>query len=289
MINYYEQTDVDKESDSLERRRSRGALLFVSVLLHSLLALFPWRETSRPSIVSPAPPSPVTVVDASLLPTLPTPEPQRLPAPTVAVSPPVPPPVIIQVDPPANLPPNDPGYEISDRLIDGPASQNAPNPTNILPESTSSKPQTPPSLETHNVTPNNEAQITADWENLVGHLQNQNDGFKSLNLSEIFTLFGEPGQINQFFYENNQGENTQPKFDLLSYHLFSEQTPEEVLQTVVIPKLTNSPSFDLQPQVDFPAGLAYPLLQGEQLRYLIIVKLNEGSGSVLILSESLPD
>ncbi|MBT9317803.1 hypothetical protein [Leptothoe spongobia] len=55
-----------------------------------------------------------------------------------------------------------------------------------------------------------------------------------------------------------------------------------------MPELISNTGFDPQPQENFPAGLAYQLLQGEMLRYLIIVRLNEGSGSVLLLSESLP-
>ncbi|NET48293.1 MAG: hypothetical protein F6K09_06120 [Merismopedia sp. SIO2A8] len=129
--------------------------------------------------------------------------------------------------------------------------------------------------------PISEAKIAADWENLVGYLENQDEGF-GFTLFEIFDLFGETGQANQFFDENNQ-----PKLDVSSFSHFPEQTPEQVLQTVVIPELTNNTGFELQPQENVSDGLAYQLSQGEMLRYLIIARLNERSGSVLMLSDSL--
>lgn len=128
------------------------------------------------------------------------------------------------------------------------------------------------------------ARVAAAWENFVGHVQRQSDGFSEMTLLEIFDLFGEPGQTNQFFDENDY-----PKLDVYAHHLFPEQAPEQVLKTVVMPEVNNSTDFNLQPQETFTGGLAYQLQQGEMLRYLIIVPLNERSGSVLLFSESLPE
>ncbi|MEM1308448.1 MAG: hypothetical protein AAGF98_02915 [Cyanobacteria bacterium P01_H01_bin.153] len=132
-------------------------------------------------------------------------------------------------------------------------------------------------------TPADEAQIDAEWEYLVGYLEDQDDGLENSSPFQIFSIFGDPVQVNQFFDENNK-----PKFDPSSFYLFPEQTPEQVFRDVVMPELNSKTGFDLQPQGNFPAGLAYQLLQGEMLRYLIIVRLGDGNDSVLMLSESLP-
>ena len=217
------------------------------------------------------------VVDASQMPISPASESQTLPAvpsSSSASAAPLPSPV----DPPPALPTDAPIPETSNSPINESAPEAAPD--NNVPAVTTlpAGPATPAS-----VTPADEAQIEADWENLVGHLEDQDEGFADTPLLDIFTLFGESGQVNQFFDENNQ-----PKLDVHSYYLFPTQTPEQVLQTVIMPELTSNTGFDLQPQDNFPVGQAYQLLQGEMLRYLIIVHLNDGSGSVLLLSESLP-
>ena len=222
-------------------------MLVISVLLHSLLALLPWQEKSRPLAVSSTPTSPIppvgpiSVVDASQLPTLPESEP-------VPSSPPVP-----------------------DTPI--PETSNSPEPA----------PETAPDSDPTPVTSaDDEAKIAAaEWEQLVGYLKDQDEGF-GFTLFDIFENFGEIGQTYQFFYEKNQ-----PRLDISSFYHFPEQTPEQVFQTVVTPELTKNTGFDPQPQENFSAGLVYQLLQGEMLRYLIIVKLRDGEGSVLLLSESL--
>ena len=55
-----------------------------------------------------------------------------------------------------------------------------------------------------------------------------------------------------------------------------------------MPEVTSNTGFDVQRQENVTAGLTYQLSQGDMLRYFIIVPLNERSGSVLILSNSLP-
>lgn len=55
-----------------------------------------------------------------------------------------------------------------------------------------------------------------------------------------------------------------------------------------MPEVTSNTGFDLHLRENFPAELAYQLLQGQMLRYLIIVRLNERRGSVLMLADSLP-
>jgi hypothetical protein len=273
-----------------KRIGDHGTLFFISVLLHSLLILLPWQEKSRPLALSSIPTSPIPIVDASRLSTLPVSEPQPLPAvpaktpaPTTPLSPILPPPAAVSVNPPAALAPDEP---ILDRSIAEANDSQAAEPTSEVADSAS--PTTPSTDDsnsdsvTPNVAPTDEAKIVADWENLVSHFQEQDDGFKGFTLLDIFENFGEPEQVNQFFDENNQ-----PKLNVLSYYLFPKQTPEQVLQSVVMPELGSNTGFNLQRQEDFTAGWAYQLSQGEMLRYLIIVQLNEGSGSVLLLSSSL--
>ena len=291
-------------------KKSDRIALFISVLLHSLLVFFPWKETPRPSTVSSTPTDSISVVELPTLPAVPSrpPAPVPPPSPPVPVPPPSPPVPVVPPSPlvatpavpPADLPPEAPSTETSDRPTEKPAPETDPeidlppetpntetnegpidpvlevdSDTNLLPED--------PSTET-NDSPIDEAKIAADWENWVSHLQRQNQeqGFESLPLLDVFNFFGEPEQVNQFFDENNQ-----PKLDVSSFYLFPEQTPEQVLQTVVIPELTSNTGFDLQPQENVSAGLAYQLSQGEMRRYFIIVRLNERSGSVLMLSNSL--
>ena len=240
-------------------------MLVISVLLHSLLALLPWQEKSRPLAVSSTPTGPIPIVDASQLPTLPASQ----PLPAAPPSPPV---------------PDAPIPETSDIPIDEPAPEAALPLDARIPETIDNPVGEPaPEDDPTPVTPTDEVKIAADWDHLVGYFQDQDEGF-GFTLFEIFDLFGESEeQVNQFFDENGQ-----PKLDVSSFSHFPEQTPKQVLQTVVMPELTSSTGFDLQPQENFSAGLAYQLLQGEMVRYLIIVRLNEGSGSLLLLSESLP-
>ena len=298
-------------------KKSDRIALFISVLLHSLLVFFPREEEPLHSAESSPPTGSISVVE---LPTLPAPESQSLPAvphpaavspslpaptvpsrpplATVPSNPPAPavpssPPAAIPVDPPTDLPPDDPSPETSS----SPTEQPDPDPTADLPpedpspETSSSlteQPESEPVPETDlppedpSTETNDEAKIAADWENLVGHLQSQDQGFASFPLLDIFNFFGEPEQTNQFFDENNQ-----PKLDVSSFYLFPEQTPEQVLNTVVMPELTSNTGFELQLQENVSVGLTYQLSQGEMLRYLIIVQLNERSGSLLMFSDSL--
>ncbi|MEM9905612.1 MAG: hypothetical protein AAF921_11375 [Cyanobacteria bacterium P01_D01_bin.44] len=266
----------------MDKKRDRGVMLFISVLLHGLLALLPWQEKSRPLAVSSTPTSPISIVDASQLPTLPASESQPAlssqPAPAVPVSPPADPPWTADAlipetsDGPESAPETAPDADwTADALI--PGTSDGPEPA----------PEAAPDSDPTPVTPaDEEAKIAADLEQFVGYLKDQDKGF-GFTLFEIFDLFGESEeQVNQFFDENNQ-----PKLDVSSFYHFPEQTPEQVLQTVVMPELTSNTGFDPQPQENVSAGLTYQLLQGEMLRYLIIVRLREGEGSVLMLSESL--
>ncbi|MFK8184245.1 MAG: hypothetical protein AB8B99_12800 [Phormidesmis sp.] len=129
----------------------------------------------------------------------------------------------------------------------------------------------------------NDAAISAAWGSFIGYLQTQSGGFEGMSLLDIFSLFGEPNQVSDFFDENDQ-----PKLDVSSYHLFPEQTPEAVVDAIIKPKLSNQSDFKLQPLKNLSPGLTYQILQGEAFRYLTIVRLNEDSGSVLIMSNSLP-
>ena len=260
----------------MDKKRDRGVALFLSALLHGLLTLLPWQESrqekSRRVAVSQTLASQISVVDASQLPTLPPsesqPTPSSPPAPAVQPAPPV--------ATPAALPPDAPIPETSNSPIDEPAPEAAPDHT--APAATPLADLSTPTP----VTPANEAQIAADWENLVGYFEDQDKGF-GFELSEIFDHFGESRPTNQFFDENNE-----PKFDVSSFYHFPEQTPEQVFQDVVMPELNSNTRFAPQPQENFRAGLAYQISHGEMLRYLIIVRLREGEGSVLVLSESLP-
>ena len=282
----------------------RGASLFISVLLHSLLALLPWQEKSRPVAVSSTPASPVSpassisVVDASQLPTLPASESQPLPA--APSSPPAPSP---PVDPPADLTPEAPIPETNDSPIDELAAQLAPEAgwtskapipeTNDSPIGGSTPEADPdanvpaptpspvPSTPTP-VTPADEAKIAAELEHLADYFQDQDEGvFQESTPFQIFKIYA-PEQVNQFFNEDDQ-----PKFDESSFSHLETKTPEQVLETVVRPEIRRNTGFDLQLQENFPAGQVYQLSQGEMVRYLIIVGLGD-NGSFLMLSESLP-
>ena len=264
----------------MDKKRNRGVMLFISVLFHSLLALLPWQEKSRPLAVSSTPTSlippvgPISVVDASQLPTLSEPEPPPAP-----FSPPVPAAPIPEArDSPAPevVPEAD---WTAEALI-----PEANSPEALIPEANSPEPASgaaPNSDPTPVTSADDGAKIAADLEHLVGYLKAQDRGF-GFTLFQILDNFGETGQVNQFFYDENQ-----PKLDVSSPYHFPEQTPEQVLQTVVIPELTSNTGFDPQLQENISVGLVYQLLQGEMLRYLIIVRLREGEGSVLLLSESL--
>ncbi|NEP76331.1 hypothetical protein [Okeania sp. SIO2G5] len=202
--------------------------------------------------------------------------------------------------PDPDLPPEAPSPETSNSPVDQPDPESAPDP-DLPPEAPSPEtsnssvdrpdPESAPGTDLPPATPSpeasddtiDEAKIAAEWDNLGGYLKEQDDGLEFYDLFGIFDTFGEPGQVNQFFDENNQ-----PKLDVSSFHHFTKQTPEQIFQTVVMPELNNNTGFEPQLQENFAAGLAYQLLQGEMLRYMIIVPLNEGSGSVLLLSNSLP-
>ncbi|MEM9008577.1 MAG: hypothetical protein AAGE59_34340 [Cyanobacteria bacterium P01_F01_bin.86] len=277
----------------MDKKRNRGVMLFISVLIHSLLALLPWQEKSRPLAVSSTPTSPtspagsISVVDASQLPTLSASESQPAP-----FSPPEP-----AISPPADPPPAD--ALISETSDDPePAPEAAPEPDwtadASIPETVDSPigSTAPDAVPNPGAAPNNnftsgtsaddEAKIAAaEWAQLVSYLKDQDEGF-GFDLFDIFDNFGETDQANQFFYEKNQ-----PKLEVSSFSHFPTQTPEQVFQTVVKPELTQNTGFDPQPQESSSVRLVYQLLQGDMLRYLIIVKLREGEGSVLMLSESL--
>lgn len=271
---------MDKEPLAMDKQRSRGALLFISVLMHGLLALLPWQEKSRPLAVSSPPTKPISIVDASQLPTLPASEPQpALSSPPAAV------PDLPQIpeDPVPDVPIDDPG----------PIPEAALTPGAPIPEASDGSigepapdrvPDTAPSANPNPVTSAEEdARIAAEWEQLVGYLGDQDEGF-GFKLSEVFQNFGTSIQINQFnqFFKDEDGNS---EIQVFGFSHFPSRTPDQVLQTVVMPELENNTGFDRQSEESFSAGQAYQLLQG---RYLIIVKLRDGEGSVLILSESLP-
>lgn len=257
----------------MEKKGNRGVMLVISVLLHSLLAFLPWQEKSRPLPVSSTPTSPIPIVDASKLPAVesqplpvvpPSPPVADVPIPETIDSPAPAPEVVPEVAPEVALPLDVFIPEAIDNLDPAPQPALNDDPTSVTPAE-------------------EEAKFAADLDHLVGYLNDQDKGF-GFTLFEIFDLFGESAeQVNQFFDEDGQ-----PKLDVVSFVHFPEQIPEQVVQTVVMPELASNTGFAPQLQETFSAGLAYQLLQGEMLRYLIIVKLNEGSGSVLMLSESLP-
>ena len=289
---------MDKKSDRIA--------LFISVLLHSLLVFLPRQEEPLPLAESSPPTDSIPVVE---LPPLPASEfqplpaiPSNPPAPTAPSSPPAPvvlpsPPVATPADPLSDLPSDDSIPETNDPPIEKSAPEPDPD-ADLSLEDPTPEPSDSPIEETEtktapdaNLPPEdpipetsdssiNETKITADWDHLVGYLEDQDAGF-GFTLFEIFDFFGETGQTNQFFDENHQ-----PKLDVSSFSHFPAQTPEQV-QTKVIPELTNNTDFALQLQENVTAGQVYQLLHGEMLRYLIIVRLRDGEGSVLMLSDSL--
>ncbi|MEO0771509.1 MAG: hypothetical protein AAFY72_19160, partial [Cyanobacteria bacterium J06649_4] len=252
---------MDKKSDSPERLRDsfgrlrdRGALLFTSVLLHSLLVLIPWSKRARP-LAEPSPPaSPISVVDASQLPQLSISDSQQLstdpsepvirpPEPAVKVSPPV--------NLPVPLPPDEIVFEASEALNSEPAPEEPSYASSTPTPSTSTTPtETSPTTPTSTLP--SEAKIAADWAGFVGYLQDQEAVSESSTLLQIFNIFANPGQIDQFFYEEKDEDgNRQPKINVLYKHLFSEQTPEQILENVVMPGFGSDTSFKIQRQENF--------------------------------------
>ncbi|MEL6902254.1 MAG: hypothetical protein AAFP07_14985 [Cyanobacteria bacterium J06606_4] len=288
------------EQRTVQKRQSYGALLWVSVLLHSLLVLLPWSEKSPPPASSQA--EIVPIVAVSQIPGLVAED--VPPSPSVSLPPPVQT-ATVSAPPTNSTPPvapepiTEPTFEpIFEQARDRAVNEPIPNEPFQLNSTATGETSQPGNSEDNRTTRSPEeapkpsqqeaadeaARVEVAWENFVGHVQRQSDGFSEMTLLEIFDIFGEPGQVNQFF-----DENSQPKLDVYAHHLFPEQAPEQILETVVMPEVNNSTDFDLQRQETFTAGLAYQLLQGEMLRYLIIVPLNERSGSVLLFSDSLPE
>lgn len=279
----------------MDKKRNRGALFFISVLLHSLFVLLPWQEKSRPVALSPSQANSVSVVDASLL-ELSAAESQPVPAapanPPAPVSPPLPalisPPPPIPVDLPPVPTPNDPIAEVSvggaslreNRPITQPLPEAVPYSSDAIPSALpSGEPSAPPS----EIPLVDKATITEEWDNMIGHFQRQDDLIESSSLRFILDTYGELGQTDQFFDENGQ-----PKLNDFTHYHFTRQTSEQVLETVIMPEVANNTGFDIQQQENFTAGLAYQLSQGDMLRYFIVVPLRDRSGSVLIVSDSLP-
>ncbi|MEO1621041.1 MAG: hypothetical protein AAFU53_08395 [Cyanobacteria bacterium J06632_3] len=291
------------EQKSVKKRKGYGRLLWVSVMLHSLLVLLPWAEKTRSSAPPQEPIIPIVAVaqvpgstteeTPSPLPAVPlvTPEPSA----TVS-SPPANPSPIAEaesiVEPVSN-------YAVEESIVQDPASlditaldvtaleRNADNTINNETTHTSNShkdqddrsPDEPPSQQE----PGNEAAlVAAALGNFVDHVQRQSDGFSEMPLLEIFNTF-RSGQANPFFDENDE-----LKVNVSSYHHYTTQTPEQVLEDVIKPELTGQQSLALQPQENFSHGLAYQIVQGDIPRYLTIVRLNNRSGSLVILSDALP-
>lgn len=293
-----------------------GALLFVSVLLHSLLALLPWPEESRPP-AEPISAIPIPVVSASQLPSLPTPEPQPLPVipapipspPAIASSPQAAPTDLIlgtsaneantveanaieeRGDPTADPTPAGtpaPGNISTNASANG-GSNSGTEGNNGNEGDTGEPTNDGDSANGGNNAGNggDEAAIAAAWESFTSSLQGQSDEI-GFNLLEIFEIFGEPEQVNQFFNENNQ-----PRLEVSSYYFFPGRTPKGVVDEIIDPELSDQTDFELQPPQTFSSGLTYQISQGEAFYYLTIVEFNDGesnesSDSVLIISDSLP-
>ena len=283
---------------SVKKRKGYGRLLWVSVMLHSLLVLLPWAEKTRSSAPPQEPLIPIIAVaqipgstteeTPSPLPAVPlvTPEPS-----TTVSSPPANPPPIAEAESivePVN------NYAVEESIVQAPLhlditalDSNADNTINHETTHTSNSHEDQddrsPDEQPSQQEPGNEAAlVAAALGNFVDHVQRQSDGFSEMPLLEIFNTFS-PEQANLFFDENDE-----LKVNVSSYHHYTKQTPEQVLEDVIKPELTGQQSLALQPQENFSHGLAYQIVQGDIPRYLTIVRLNNRSGSLVILSDALP-
>ncbi|MEM9151648.1 MAG: hypothetical protein AAGB19_14500 [Cyanobacteria bacterium P01_F01_bin.3] len=276
------------EQRSVKKGKGHGALLWISVMLHSLLVLLPWAEKSRPS---PPPQTPtVPLVAVSQIPDAIVEDAPPLPA--VSLAPPAPVAVVVPPADPVAVAASEPVIEPifdqeSNRTIDEPVFDESSNLDDSDSHASGGESQAGDSHDAPNPSgqeATNEAALAAAWDNFLGHVQRQSDErLSKWPLLQIFNVFGEPGKGDLFFDENDM-----PKVNVSNHQLYPNQTPEQVLQAVIMPGLTNQQSLVIQRQDNFSQGLAYQILQGDTLHYLTIVRLNERNDSVLVLSDTAP-
>jgi hypothetical protein len=107
---------------------------------------------------------------------------------------------------------------------------------------------------------------------------------ESWSLPEILEIFGEPGQLDLFL---NTDQQLHP--EIVEYRLFPDQTPEQVLEEIVMPELVDRRGFELREHEEFANGKVYEVRKGWRfVQYIHIVPLNPGSGSVLVIWNQLP-
>ncbi|MEO1397014.1 MAG: hypothetical protein AAFV90_29400 [Cyanobacteria bacterium J06634_5] len=277
--------------------QSSGLMLWLSVVMHSAIALFPLRKAPElPEQAVLEPPSAITVTRL----------PEQSPAVESAESQPIllqpaaPQPATSQpvLQPIAPVEPDPtPSQMTLERPIDRPVEtvpaetvpaetvpientpvENAPvenTPAETVPAENEGSTQPSPLLTEGDV-----AAMAAVWEGFLVGLQS---GLSEFSLQEILSFFGQPGQEDLFFDDNQQ-----PTVSVVSYHLLEDKTPEQVFEEVVNPELNAQQGFDVQVYGDFAGGPVYEVMQGEIVHYLNIVPLNERSGSVLIVGDRPP-
>ncbi len=283
--------------------QSNGLMLWLSVVLHSALILLPLKAIPEPPeeiVLELSPPITVTrlpersrlkpdnlqpdnrdsdnrsenstdSLPATLQPVAPLP--QVIPQPITP--PPVEPVVPSSIPEPSPIPEPPRDENAADTLI---ATENITT-ENTTVESEEIDQGAPRSNE-----PANEADVAemaAIWD---GFLSSLPSGLAQSSLQQILSLFGQPGQEELFFADNQQ-----PKTSVVSHYLLEDKRPDQVFEEVVHPQLNDQQGFEIQAYGEFAGGPVYQITQGEIVHYLNIVPLNERSGSVLIVGDRPPN
>lgn len=138
-----------------------------------------------------------------------------------------------------------------------------------------SAPEPEPEPET---SPSPEQSIALKWDGLISNIQAGESGFgQTQSLQDIFLLFGQDKQVDLFFDPSDQ-----PKFEILSYQLFTDLTAQQVWEEKILPTLEKQDSIEITEDQIFASGKVYRISQGEFVRYLNVVPLYQPQEVVLL-------
>ncbi|AFZ18789.1 hypothetical protein Mic7113_3018 [Allocoleopsis franciscana PCC 7113] len=183
---------------------------------------------------------------------------------------------------------------ISSSAISVPPSVNQPNVTETpsnrsskLSETTVPKPEPAPTALPSN--PPVASQPILDAEAAQSQFQvfitavKTDNNFTTYSLLEILELFGQPGQIELFF---NQQEEQKP--GILEFQVLPDKSLEQVIQEIVQIELGDRQGFTLQEQQSYGSNKVFAATKHGFTRYIHVVPLNARSGSLLIIWDRPP-
>jgi hypothetical protein len=158
-----------------------------------------------------------------------------------------------------------------------------PDPALPFPEVEPQSSPTPEPLEEAIAVP--KSLVREGLQAFFAQLQTHPDRFgERWSLQDILEFFGEPEQAEQLLDPNQQ-----PLPQIEAYHLFPEQTPQQVLE-IVLAGLSEQQAFEVQPIAELGGGMIYGIYHNQDaLRYVHIMPLNPESGSLLVMLSELPD